>query len=477
MIRRRLVALILLVAAVVIGGAGVLIVTGIERRLVAGVDRELASRGDAVAPKPGHDDHGPSPAPGPHHGEPGAEPSPFDVRRYAFVNLDRDGRVVSTVTSGPDDDPDPLPDVSGLKAPAGPLTVPGVAGDLRYRVVMIPQADGGAVAAGIPLTDVEQAVGAARDIVLVSGLVAVALVGLVVWFMVRRSLRPIDQMIVSAERIAAGELSERAPVPQPASEVGHLGTALNLMLDRIEEAVDAKTASEARTRRFAADASHELRTPLTSIRGYAELYRQGARSPAEVALAMGRIEHEAVRMGDLVGDLLLLARLDQGRPLEREPVVVTGLVLDAVAAAKAVEPGRTIRVDVGDHPVTVLGDPHRLRQIVDNLLANVRDHTGPDTSVTVTLSVAAAGGRATRVVSDDGPGMSADDGARAFDRFWQAEGDSAAVSGTAARGGQRGTGLGLSIVAEIVAAHGGDILLDTAPGAGATFTITLPVRG
>ncbi|MEA2718073.1 MAG: two-component system, OmpR family, sensor kinase [Actinomycetota bacterium] len=470
-------ALILLVAAVVIGGAGVLIVTGIERRLVAGVDRELASRGDAVAPKPGHDDHGPSPAPGPHHGEPGAEPSPFDVRRYAFVNLDRDGRVVSTVTSGPDDDPDPLPDVSGLKAPAGPLTVPGVAGDLRYRVVMIPQADGGAVAAGIPLTDVEQAVGAARDIVLVSGLVAVALVGLVVWFMVRRSLRPIDQMIVSAERIAAGELSERAPVPQPASEVGHLGTALNLMLDRIEEAVDAKTASEARTRRFAADASHELRTPLTSIRGYAELYRQGARSPAEVALAMGRIEHEAVRMGDLVGDLLLLARLDQGRPLEREPVDLTGLVLDAVAAAKAVEPGRAIRVDVGDHPVTVLGDPHRLRQIVDNLLANVRDHTGPDTSVTVTLSVAAAGGRATRVVSDDGPGMSADDGDRAFDRFWQAEGDSAAVSGTAARGGQRGTGLGLSIVAEIVAAHGGDILLDTAPGAGATFTITLPVRG
>jgi two-component system OmpR family sensor kinase len=134
-------------------------------------------------------------------------------------------------------------------------------------------------------------------------------------------------------------------------------------------------------------------------------------------------------------------------------------------------------VDVGDDTVTVLGDPHRLRQIVDNLLANVRDHTGPDTSVTVTLSVAAAGSRATLVVSDDGPGMSADDGARAFDRFWQAEGDSAAVSGTAARGGQRGTGLGLSIVAEIVAAHGGDIRLDTAPGAGATFTITLPVRG
>jgi two-component system OmpR family sensor kinase len=276
-------------------------------------------------------------------------------------------------------------------------------------------------------------------------------------------------MIVSAERIAAGELSERAPVPQPASEVGHLGTALNVMLDRIEEAVDAKTASEARTRRFAADASHELRTPLTSIRGYAELYRQGARSPEEVALAMGRIEHEAVRMGDLVGDLLLLARLDQGRPLEREEVDLTGLVLDAVAAAKAVEPDRPVQVDVGEEPVTVLGDPHRLRQVVDNLVANVRDHTGPDTTISVRLGLAAGGRRATLVVADDGPGMNGEEASRAFDRFWQAGGD-----GQLATSGQRGTGLGLSIVSEIVAAHGGDIRLDTSPGAGATFTITLP---
>ncbi|HEX7276223.1 MAG TPA: HAMP domain-containing sensor histidine kinase, partial [Acidimicrobiales bacterium] len=353
--------------------------------------------------------------------------------------------------------------------PAGPLTVPSVTGEPRYRLVMIPRGDGETVAAGIPLTDVEEAVGAARDIVVVAGLLAVGLAGLIVWVMVRRSLRPIDQMIVSAERIAAGELSERAPVPQPASEVGHLGTALNVMLDRIEEAVDAKTASEARTRRFAADASHELRTPLTSIRGYAELYRQGARSPQEVALAMSRIEHEAVRMGDLVGDLLLLARLDQGRPLEREPVDLTDLVLGAVAAAKAVEPDRTVQVDVGEQAVTVAGDPHRLRQVVDNLLANVRDHTGPETSVAVRLGTG-PGGPATLVVSDDGPGMAAEEAARAFDRFWQAGGDGAGSQG------QRGTGLGLSIVAEIVAAHGGEIRLDTAPGAGATFTITLPVH-
>ena len=468
-------ALILLVVAGVTGVGGVLIVNGIQRRLVAGVDRELASRGNAVSPRPGpgpDDGHHP---PRPHGGDNGSEPSPFDVRRYAFVEADRAGTVVSTVTSGPEDDPDPLPNVASLTAPTGPVTVASVTGDLRYRVVVLPEGDGGTLAAGIPLRDVEQAVTAARDIVLVAGLLAVAMAGLIVWFMVRRSLRPIDQMIVSAERIAAGELSERAPVPQPASEVGHLGTALNRMLDRIEEAVDAKTASEARTRRFAADASHELRTPLTSIRGYAELYRQGARSPEEVARAMGRIEHEAVRMGDLVGDLLLLARLDQGRPLDRDDVDLTALVLDAVAAAKAVEPDRRVRVDVGEEPVTVFGDPHRLRQVVDNLLANVRDHTGPATSVSVRLAVTTAGGRAVLVVADDGPGMSAAQAAHAFDRFWQAEGDRAGASGNGGTG-HRGTGLGLSIVSEIVAAHGGDIRLETSPGAGATFTISLPVR-
>ena len=298
-------------------------------------------------------------------------------------------------------------------------------------------------------------------------LLAIAATGAVVWLTVRRTLHPIDQMIGTAERIAEGKLSERAPVPQPASEVGHLGTALNLMLDRIETAVDAKTQSEARTRRFAADASHELRTPLTSIRGYAELYRQGARSPDEVALAMTRIEHEAVRMGGLVEDLLLLARLDQRRPLEREPVDLTLLVLDAVAAARASDPSREIRVDLGEEPVEVPGDPGRLRQVVDNLLANVREHTPAGTTTTVSLASHRCA-TATVVVADDGPGMTADDAAHAFDRFWQAGGD-----GT---GGHHGTGLGLAIVAEIVAAHGGRVDLRTSPGQGAAFTVHLPTQ-
>jgi two-component system OmpR family sensor kinase len=465
MIRRRLVAVILAVVAVVTGGAGVLIVVTLQRRLVADVDQELATQATVVAPRNGD---GPGRRPSPQPPEQGAERSPFDVKRYAFVSLDASGNVTSTVASGRADAPDPLPDISGLHAPAGPLTVGSVdGGALQYRVVLTRMADGGTLAAAISLKDVDATVRTATGTVLAACVLAVVLAGGIVWVTVRRGLRPIDEMIVTAERIAEGELSERAPVPKRASEVGDLGNALNLMLDRIEGAVAAKTASEARTRRFAADASHELRTPLTSIRGYAELYRQGARSDADVDRAMARIEREAMRMGDLVEDLLLLARLDQGRPLEAAPVDLTALVLDAVTAARAVEPQRPLRVDVGETPAVVTGDGNRLRQVVDNLLTNVREHTTPTTSVSVTLTAGAT--MATLVVGDDGPGMSAEEATHVFDRFWQGE--------ATPEHARRGTGLGLSIVSEIVAAHGGHIGLDTAPGEGARFTVALPVSG
>jgi two-component system, OmpR family, sensor kinase len=461
-IRRRLVAAILAVVAGVTGVAGVLIVDTLEDRLIAGVDRELETRRVAVTPPSGGGFGRRPPPPPSTRNDPG---SPFDVRRYAFVALDPQGKAFSTVATGPTDDPDPLPDVSGHPPTDRAFTVGSVGdSDLRYRVIGIPQADGGTLMAGIPLADVDYAVRTARGVVFLAGLLAVAATGIVVWFTVRRGLRPIDQMLGTAERIAEGELSERAPVPQPKSEVGHLARALNVMLDRIEEALAARTASEARTRRFAADASHELRTPLTSIRGYAELYRQGARSEEDVARAMARIEHEAVRMGTLVEDLLLLARMDQGRPLERQPVDLVPVALEALAAAAAVEPDRPIQVDVGDGSAEVLGDAHRLRQVIDNLLANIRAHTPAGTSASV--RVAATGEAVTVVVADEGPGMTEEEAARAFDRFWQAGGDTSA-SGP-------GAGLGLSIVADIVAAHGGDIRLDTAAGEGATFTISLP---
>lgn len=236
------------------------------------------------------------------------------------------------------------------------------------------------------------------------------------------------------------------------------------MLDRIEQAMATQTESEARMRRFVADASHELRTPLTSIRGYAELHRQGATSPEEVTRGMARIEHEARHMAALVEDLLLLARLDQARPLADEPIDLTRIVEEAVTDARAVDPERTIVVDLPDQAAIVRGDRPRLRQVLDNLLTNIRDHTDPGTPATITL--ADNGGAATLTVADDGPGMSPDDASRAFERFWQAE-----PTTTRPRWG---TGLGLAITAELVAAHHGTITLDTTPGHGATFTITLP---
>jgi two-component system OmpR family sensor kinase len=239
------------------------------------------------------------------------------------------------------------------------------------------------------------------------------------------------------------------------------------MLDRLEQAMAAKTESEARMRRFVADASHELRTPLTSIRGYAELHRQGATSGEEVARGMARIEREAQHMAALVEDLLLLARLDQARPLPDDHVDLTRIVEETVADARAADPRRSLAIDLPDDPAIVRGDRLRLRQVLDNLLANIRDHTDPGTVATVKL--ADNDGTATLTVADNGPGMRSDEAAHAFERFWQAE--------PTATQPRPGTGLGLAIVAEIVAAHRGTIALDTSPGGGMLFTITLPTDG
>jgi two-component system OmpR family sensor kinase len=359
---------------------------------------------------------------------------------------------------------EPLPDVAGMHATSSPRTVDSVdARGPHYRVVGIDIGDSVLVAA-IPLGDVDATVRSARQALALGGLLTLVAAAAVVWFTVRRGLRPIDAMITTAQHIAEGDLTERAPVPDPNTEVGHLATALNTMLDNIEVAVAAKSESEARLRRFAADASHELRTPLTSIRGYAELYRQGATDPDAVALGMARIEREATRMGSLVEDLLLLARLDQGHELRVEAVDLSTVVEDAVEAARVIEPTRSIAVGRPPAPVSVEGDADRLRQVVDNLLANVREHTDAATAVTVTLTADDA--EATLTVADDGPGMTDEEADRAFERFWQGEQTSEHP--------RRGTGLGLAIVHDLVATHGGRVDLTTAPGAGATFTVTLP---
>lgn len=292
-------------------------------------------------------------------------------------------------------------------------------------------------------------------------------------WLVKRNLRPLVRVADTATRVsklhlASGQvaLAERVDPADtdPGTEVGKVGLALNELLDHVDEALTARHESEQRVRQFVADASHELRTPLASIRGYAELTRrEPAPVPPSVTHALGRVESEATRMSHLVDDLLLLARLDAGRPLDLAPVDLTEIVVNAVSDAHAASPGHLWRLDVPDEPVTVLGDAARLHQIVVNLLANSRVHTLPGTTVRATLGQ--TGSTVTLAVHDNGPGVPVDLQRSVFQRF--ARGD------TSRNRAQGSTGLGLSIVAAVAAAHGGKVALDSRPG-DTTFTVILP---
>ena len=457
MIRRRLVVAVTLTVAVAIGLGSWLVVQALEDRLVDNVDEQFVSgalsedirRELAQRPRLG--------------------PRPRDVvderRQLALVVHDASGAVVRSLAAGTLADPEPLPDGSGLEPGDGIETVDSVGDDgPRYRAVAIETVDGGRVVVGLSLADVDATLREARRILRVVGVVAVAMVAALCWWFIRRAFAPIDGMIATAGRIADGDLTERTGVTDDDSEVGRLGAALDTMLDRIEAAVADMTASEERMRRFVADASHDLRTPLTSVRGYAELYRQAADDPEAVARSMERIEAEAVRMSRLVDDLMVLARLDQQREVARTPVDLSRLVGEAVDAARTVDGERTYDVDI---PIgsMVEGDPDRLRQVFDNLLANARAHTPPGT--TVDVSVVDGDPAVVRVVvEDDGPGFSDVDRAHAFDRFWR--------STRADENPVEGSGLGLSIVSAIVQAHGGTVTLDPSGSGGARFTVSLP---
>jgi two-component system OmpR family sensor kinase len=317
-----------------------------------------------------------------------------------------------------------------------------------------------------PLADVADTL---RQLLVIEGLVTLAvLVGATAMglYLVRVGLRPLSEIEDTAQAIAAGDLSQRIKRAEPRTEVGRLGIALNAMLHQIETAFAQKEASENRLRRFLADASHELRTPLTSIRGYAELFRHGAnKRPDDLAKVMSRIEEEGKRMGILVDDLLLLARLDQGRPLDEKAVDLAEVASDAVEAARAVEPDRPIELS-GPPSVVVTGDPTRLRQVIDNLLANVRTHTPPGTPAQVRLGV--EDGMAVLEVADQGPGLPSQERALIFDRFHRSDPSRSRDSG--------GAGLGLAIVDALVAAHGGTLqALDNSPR-GAVFRARFPLR-
>ncbi|MFB9412955.1 sensor histidine kinase [Dactylosporangium matsuzakiense] len=340
------------------------------------------------------------------------------------------------------------------------------------------------VVVAISLDEVDNTV--SRQIVMsatIGGFVLLVL-AVVAYLLVRSSLRPLVEVEQTAEAIAAGDLSRRVPEADPRTEVGGLAKALNTMLGQIETAFEERRASEqaalaseqsalaseGRMRRFVADASHELRTPLTSIRGFAELHRQSGHNDDN----MRRIEHHATRMGLLVDDLLLLARMDQQRPLEKKPVDLLALATDALIDARVTAADHRLRLrtpnsedaDADTEAPIVEGDEARLRQVLQNLLSNALNHTPPGTEVTV--FVGTEGDKAILEVADNGPGMTDDDAARVFERFYRTD-----PSRTRALGG---SGLGLSIVSALVKAHNGEVTLKTAPGEGATFRVTIPLH-
>jgi two-component system OmpR family sensor kinase len=297
-------------------------------------------------------------------------------------------------------------------------------------------------------------------------------------WLIGRGLAPLGQMAGTAHRITTqGDLTARMPDADESTEVGRLGWAINTMLDRIQQAFGARLQSEQKVRQFAADASHELRTPLTTIRGYAELYRQGALGPEQLPDAMRRIEQEAQRMSTLVAELLELARLDRPTSLDLAETDLAAVVSDAVADAAAVEPGRPVRAETPEQLVATV-DERRIRQVLANLLGNVRAHTPPDTPAVVRLAAQPAGdgGGVLIEVADRGPGMPAVDAARAFDRFHRASRPDGTPGrdGPAAADRSSGSGLGLSIVQAIAHAHGGQATLESAPGQGTRVLVYLP---
>jgi two-component system OmpR family sensor kinase len=335
----------------------------------------------------------------------------------------------------------------------------------------------GGMAIAVSLQDVDETVAQLVAIELIVGGIALLVLGALGYTAIRSSLRPLVEVEATAAAIASGDLTRRIPSWPGQTEVGRLAGALNGMLAQIEtaftereEAAAQARASEARMRRFVADASHELRTPLTAVRGFAELLGQqsaGRAAPGSAVLvASDRIEQAATRMGLLVEDLLLLARLDTQRPLEPRPVDLLALAADAVAETRVYAPDHPVALVVGEgDPPVVHGDEARLRQVVGNLLGNAVQHTPAGTAVTV--SVGTEAGDAVLEVADEGPGLGPQDAARVFERFYRVDAARTRASG--------GTGLGLSIVDSIVAAHGGKVSVQSAPGQGARFRVALPV--
>ncbi len=407
------------------------------------------------------------------------EPAEGVALRYYAAVLDADGEPYVANQSADTTD---VPDLSGLtieritELGGAGFTLPGEGPDAqewRARTLTFTNGEGYLLIA-TRLNTVNESVQEAAEIIFTAGLITTALASLIAYVAVTRQFAPLARVERTAAAIAGGDLTRRVAVERPTTEIGRLSRSLNAMLAHIERAFAARTASETKMRRFVADASHELRTPLVTIRGYSELYRHGAlQEDEDVAAAMGRIESEAIRMGRLVEDLLTLARIDEQRPLEVEPVDLRVLGYDAAFDARATAQDRSITVIglTGDapQPAPTTGDEARLRQVVANLITNALRYTPEGSPIEIAVGVEEdphGPGHSVLQVRDHGPGISAEDAGRVFERFYRADSSRDRETG--------GTGLGLAIVAALVEQNHGTVRLEDTPGGGACLSIRLP---
>ncbi len=482
-LRARLLLAVGAVALVALVAANVVTYTELSSFLYNRVDQDLQqSTPHYEQLAPDSDEPGPGPGPQPEQDHEPGGPSPNGVVLFVEV-VTPSGQTVEVLTQGYD---------YGEKqfTPALPSHITGFseepdeteaayfttsskqAGGPSFRVRAEKLDSGDILVVAEPVDDVVATLRRLEFVELIVSACALVVAAVLGWWLVRRGLRPLVAMERTAESISEGELDERVPGANEKTEIGRLARTLNVMLTRIQQAFADRDATEAelrdseeRLRRFVADASHELRTPLAAVSAYAELFERGASErPEDLGRVLHGIRAETARMGRLVEDLLLLARLDEGIPVATDQVELVSITADAIRVAEAVGPQWPVKL-IATHPVEMPGDAPRLRQVVDNLLANVRAHTPQGTTTTVT--VATDDGAALIEVADKGPGLTEEQAAKVFERFYRTD-----TSRSRARGG---AGLGLSIAASIVTAHHGTITASPGAEGGAVFTVRMPI--
>ena len=477
-LRNRLLLPLGLLLVALIGVGGNFVVVRTSKELTAQLDRRLGGALDRLVQEGGLPGGGPDAQPGSGPLNPPSTPRQKFAPGPATASLilDVSGSLVGSRPTGYVSAPDPLPTVNSANVKTllrKPSTVDAVDGSFRYRALAVRGGDLYFVEAA-SLRDADAAIANLSRTLFLGGAVALLIAMAAAWFILGRGLRPVEQMVTTATRIASGDLDARVGTIDEHTELGRLGTALNVMLEQVTGALRVREQSERRLEQFVADASHELQTPVTAIRGYAELYRFGGlHDPVKLRGAMETVERESTRMGDLVDALLSITTIETSQTSNRRATDIGELAAEAVEVARAIEPARLLSLESTPGTFALI-DPQRIRQVLDNLLKNVRAHTSVDAPALVTVRPDTTDGSVVVTVQDGGPGLSSEALAHVFDRFWRGD------VGRDRRSG--GSGLGLAIAHAIVEAHGGTIAASNGPPTdtsrpglgGAVFEMRLP---